>query len=464
MSEARPAPAEHPAPRIDAGFLESAFDRHPDEPKEVLVKAHLLSVGQWFTDAALEATAGALVKSYRLFSYDLVPMSDLKRRESRRVPEWFTILGGPYGLRPVNVQTTLSPTSPYRVDVVDGRLALTLGGEVLSEVRFPRAPSYYDLELPDGTKYHEVIALGFFLTAFRACQFVGADEECGFCDINHMMRQMNRSRDFTLKAPVKSPEDVAIVADAIEREAGGADARVAFLITGGSILETLNGKTEEEFYADYVRALKDGHPNRHISLQTNALPKERLRRFRDLGVDSHHANMEVWDPRLFEWICPGKAKRVGRDEWVRRLVDAVDLFGPGQVKPLFVGGIEMARPHGFATVDEAVASTTEGMEYLMSRGVVPRFNQWRREPYAWLVRDHEQPEVPLDYYARLMRNRYELWKANGLPLPNQSRLVDSTRHLGVAHGTHEDEILLLEETYPDDILDLVDRDSTPFEF
>ncbi|HEX9143483.1 MAG TPA: hypothetical protein VGA09_04370, partial [Candidatus Binatia bacterium] len=105
--------------------LESYFKRYPDVPKETILKQHLLSLGHWFSDSALQAAVGALVKSYRLFSYDLVPMSELKRGEHRRVPEHFVILNGPYGMRPVAIQTSLSPYSPYLIDVVDGRLALT---------------------------------------------------------------------------------------------------------------------------------------------------------------------------------------------------------------------------------------------------------------------------------------------------------------------------------------------------
>ena len=75
--------------------LESYFKKYPDVPKETILKQHLLSLGHWFSDAALDATAGALVKSYRLFSYDLVPMSELKRSEHRRVPEHFVLLTGP---------------------------------------------------------------------------------------------------------------------------------------------------------------------------------------------------------------------------------------------------------------------------------------------------------------------------------------------------------------------------------
>ena len=160
--------------------LESYFAKYPDVPKETILKQHMLSLGHWFSDAALDATAGALVKSYRLFSYDLVPMSEFKRNEHRRVPEHFVLLNGPYGMRPVSIQTSLSPYSPYLIDVVDGRLVLTTEGRVLAEVRYPKTPDYYAKSLPDGTPYHEIVAFGSFITIFRNCQYWGAREECKF--------------------------------------------------------------------------------------------------------------------------------------------------------------------------------------------------------------------------------------------------------------------------------------------
>src|SRR5262245_8891284 len=125
------ATADESVPEV----LESYFTKYPDVPKETILKQHLLSLGHWFSDAALDATAGALVKSYRLFSYDLVPMSEFKRNEHRRVPEHFVFLNGPYAMRPVSIQTSLSPYSPYLIDVVHGRLALTTHGLVLAAQR-----------------------------------------------------------------------------------------------------------------------------------------------------------------------------------------------------------------------------------------------------------------------------------------------------------------------------------------
>src|SRR5438046_8613935 len=39
-------------------FLESYFKKYPDVPKETILKQHMLSLGNWFSDAALDASAG----------------------------------------------------------------------------------------------------------------------------------------------------------------------------------------------------------------------------------------------------------------------------------------------------------------------------------------------------------------------------------------------------------------------
>ena len=434
-------------PRSMIGEIEEYFRRFPDVPREIVVKVELLSRGHWFTDAALAATKGSLVKSYRLFSYDLVPMDSLKRGEARQVPEWFYIFQGPYDLRPVMIQTTMDPNSPYIVDVIDGRLVLTEDGKIICNVSYPVEPAYYKKKFDDGTLYHEVIAYGYFVTVFRQCQYWGPKEECRFCDINENARAMKDSKDFTLNAPVKKVEYVEEAAREVSRDAlamEGHQAGVRFLITGGTITKTLQGKTEDEFYAQYLRALKFGGPRRHVALQTNAKTKEETKWLHGEGMDEHNANMEVWDRNLFEWINPGKNRRIGYDEWVKRMVESVDVLGEFNVRPNFVGGIEMAKPHGFATIEEALKSTTAGIDFMMGHGIDPRFNQWRREPKTNLVKEHEQPPIPTEFYLRLMSNRYEIWKKYGLNLPLKRELNPSRRYMGNDHGTYDDFPLLME--------------------
>lgn len=106
-----------------------------------------------------------------------------------------------------------------------------------------------------------------------------------------------------------------------------------------------------------------------------AWEKADLLRFKEAGIKVYHPNYEVWDPDLFTKLCPGKTRFIGRENWIRRIVESVDVFGPSHVIPNFVGGVELSKPYGFKTVAEAVKSTAEGLDFFMSHGVVPRLRR-----------------------------------------------------------------------------------------
>src|SRR5690606_5144724 len=176
----------------------------------------------------------------------------------------------------------------------------------------------------------------------------------------------------------------------------------AYTLTGGSITSKVDGLREADFYGRYAEAIERRFPGRWIGkVVAQALPREDVQRFRDYGSQIDHPNYEVWDKRLFALYCPGKERYVGREEWHRRILDAAEVFGPRNVIPNFVAGIEMAAPHGFTTVDEAIASTTEGLHYFMSRGITPRFTTWCSEPTTPLGRTNPHG-APLEYHIRLL--------------------------------------------------------------
>jgi len=79
-------------------------------------------------------------------------------------------------------------------------------------------------------------------------------------------------------------------------------------------------------------------------------------------------------------------------ERYRGLLQSVRELGSIQVRyrATIIGNICRASPSGetlapllVRLVDEAIASTTEGLDYFMSRGVTPRFTTWCPEPRLW---------------------------------------------------------------------------------
>ena len=330
-------------------------------------------------------------------------MAELGEAAKRRPPEEVALTGGPYGLRRTIVSVRVNPDSPYRVSAVDGNLTLSLDGREIADVGLPPMPEYYRHTLANGKTVMETaptIQWGYliYLTVLRLCQYFGAHEECGFCDINHNWRQHKREgRPYTGVKPV---EDVLEALAIIDQYDNGASK--AYTLTGGSVTSTVDGLAEADFYGRYAQAIEERFPKRWIGkVVAQALPRADVQRYKDYGITIYHPNYEVWDKRLFSLISPGKERYVGREEWHRRIFDAAEVFGARFVIPNFVAGVEMARPFGFASVDEAIASTTEGLDYFMSRGITPRFTTWCPEPTTPLGRDNPDG-APLEYHIRLL--------------------------------------------------------------
>ncbi|MGH9416321.1 MAG: radical SAM protein [Terriglobales bacterium] len=401
--------------------VEAAIARHPSLPREAVVKEDLLRTGMAFSPAALALAAQFKSKAYFIFSFDLVPLKDMANQEHWSAPEEIWLESGPWDFRPTIVSVRLNPASPYRIEVSgegdDARPVLTLDGEPVAQVRFPPVPSYYTQQLSSGKRVIEIaptIEWGYlvYLTVFRICQYFGDLEECQFCDINNNYRQqIQAGRPYT---GVKSVDEIL---EALAIIAASDTASRAYTITGGSITSELKGQTEADFYARYAEAIESRFPGRWIGkMVTQALPASQVRRFKEAGIQIYHPNYEVWDERLFAILCPGKQRYVGRSEWHRRILDAAEIFGPSHVIPNFVAGIEMARPHGFTEVEDAIRSTGEGLEFFMSHGVCPRFTTWCAEPLTRLGKDN-QGGAPLEYHLRLLETWRDTHARHKLPVP-----------------------------------------------
>jgi hypothetical protein len=383
-------------------LIERLAQRYADLPIEAIFKEDLLRRGMAWSKEALEVAARYKRKAYFIFSFDMVPISAMDQDENTKAPEEVRLVGGAFGFRPVIVSVRLNPASPYRINAEDGALTLKLEGHSVASVELQKSPAYYERTLANGKPITDIaptIEWGYllYLTVFRLCQYFGAQEECQFCDINENYRQQKKAgRPYT---PVKS---VAEILEALEIIAETDSESKAYTVTGGSITSTLEGKSEVDFYLQYPEAIESRFPGRWISkVVVQAVAKDEVRKLRAAGVQIYHPNYEIWDKKLFETLCAGKARYIGREEWIRRILDAATVFPPEHVIPNFVAGIELAGSGAFESVDEAIASTQEGLDFFMSHGISPRFTTWCPEPFSILGRD--QRGAPLEYHVRLLR-------------------------------------------------------------
>ena len=181
---------------------------------------------------------------------------------------------------------------------------------------------------------------------------------------------------------------------------------------------------EIDRYIRIFSAISRGFSRRFSSqLMAPAYKKEDLKRiYRETLIDSYCPNIEVWDKGLFQTLCPGKAKWIGHDEWIKRTVEAVEVFGTGKVFTQVVAGAELASPHGFSSIEEALESNFEACEFYAKNGVIFLSTIWRPHRAAKLG---YQPMPPLDYYIRLAKGLHEIRRQYGLITTN-----DNYKHCG----------------------------------
>jgi len=410
--------------------IEDIATRYADIPFEAIVKEDLLRRGIAWSSEALEIAARSKRKAYFIFSFDMVPIEDMGQKEFAKAPEEIRLTGGPFDFNPTIVSVRLNPNSPYCVGCDEEGLALMMDDRVLARVELQKSPEYYGRTLSNGKLVEDIVPTiewGYllYLTTFRLCQYHGVEQECQFCDINKNFRQQKKSgRAFT---PVKSVEEIL---EALSIIASTDSDSKAYTVTGGSITGTLEGMSEIDFYVRYPEAIEKRWPGKWIGkMVVQALPRDEVCRMHDAGVRVYHPNFEIWDKRLFELYCPGKARHIGRDEWIRRILDAATVFGEDRVIPNFVAGVEMASPEGFSSIDEAIASTAEGLDFFMSHGISPRFTTWCPEPLSVLGKKSQG--APLEYHVRLLqvyretRKRYKLPPMIGYGDPGLGKAVFS---------------------------------------
>ncbi|MEK7214164.1 MAG: hypothetical protein AAB289_01005, partial [Chloroflexota bacterium] len=414
--------------RLD--HIEALFQKYRDVTKETIFKAEIQREGVLVTEAAADLGRGLVVKTYQLFSWDMSPTDKQVNKQSVRIPDMVYGFGGPYNLRRTAFRPRANYDSPYMLDAL-GNVAWILDRATHTPLLqldpwHTGNPEWYYKTILDGYAFHEYTAH----TVFRQCQYWGPEEECKYCDINENGRVKKQQGQVQSIQP-RDPLDLAEVEwnrtymhedsfsyPKLSKTIGGYFGNHIVNFNGGTILEGghLRQQSDDVFYQRYVEALRARNGGRvRVIVQGSPHPVEVERRMHTAGVTSRVSNFEVWDPQMFKVICPGKDRFIGRDEWIRRLINQVEVYGVGNVNPGFVAGVEMAQPWGFKTVAEAVASTTAGIDFLSRHGVVTRPIQFCVEALGALA---GQPEPPVDYFIQLDRNYWEIYYKYSLPPQN----------------------------------------------
>lgn len=400
--------------------FQECVEKYPEVPRFIILKMDVQRRGQSLTERALEAAQDPKYQHARPAIYG----------RAEAIQKGYP---GPLILRDgTSVPTLLCPCGaaekkPYTIDFVDDKFLIFDDGEGIEEVDFCPRPNFLGRKTSRGIPMENVISTRpqrIEINPYGYCHFWDDGNQCKFCSIVSDLKDQVKGK--TGRIPKIKPADLyETVCEALKEPGrysqinltGGSDPR------GDPPFEA-----ELNRYVELLRAIGKNFKSRRFPSQiiASAFSKEQLKRlYEETGLATICIDIEVWDERLFEWICPGKAKMFGRQWWIDSLLNAVEIFGWGNAYTNFVAGCEMAEPYGFTSIDEALESSFEGCEFFAKHGISMLSIVWRPTMGSTF---EGQKQPPLEYYVRLAKGLHEIRKAYGLTADN-----DDYKHCG-NHG------------------------------
>ncbi len=374
------------------------IEKYPDVSPFAIIKADIQRRTVQYTPVALAAVDPS-VHQVEYIGYN-INKKDTAIPCSLMLRDGTTVMSGP-------LPTQLKP---YVVDVADGRTVLTDDGEVVEEVFYWHAPDYYRKNTSSGRPMWQIIGARpqrLDINPYNYCHFWDNGRGCKFCAIAATYRKYKDEKELR-----HSPADIAeTVGEALKQPGRFAN----ILLTGGSITHGAEAFDDEvDDYIEVLQAIGTQFESRRFPSQLIATAfseKQLARLYENTGLMSYTSDLEVLNEERFNWICPGKAEWIGYREWKERLFRAVDIFGRGYVNSGIVGGVELAKPHGFETEEDALKATLEEAETLAERGVSVVYCVWNTLPGSVF---HKQELPSLEYYVRLAKGLQGLREKYGL--------------------------------------------------
>lgn len=388
--------------RLHELTLQEVVSKYPEMPFLIALKIDMQRRGVYYTERALTLVDKNI---HQLGGTHIFGTRDgiLTRR-----PESLVLRDG------TSVLSTPTPLEddPYIIDRIGDQLVVVDKQETLETVEFWTKPDYYDKTTSTGIPMSHVASARpqrLYIMPSRYCHFWTDNQGCLFCDIVNNLK--TQKEEIGLPTKLK-PEDVYETVKEALKEPGRF---TAICLTSGSDFHGQDPfDTEVDYYIEILKAVGANFKEKKFPSQliATAFSEKQLERlYQETGILSYTPDIEVLDEKRFNWICPGKAKWVGYQEWKKRMIRAVDIFGRGYVNTCIVAGVELAKPHGFTSEDQALKAVLEEAEYLAAHGVGTVHTIWAPRPGSYLG---QQRNASLEYYVRLalglhhLRAKYEL--------------------------------------------------------
>jgi hypothetical protein len=232
-----------------------------------------------------------------------------------------------------------------------------------------------------------------FIAYSNECALKDKGLDCLFCNINATKALYADAQGIAWKSPRQIGETVA---------AAFQEGFFKLTVSGGFIPE----RREVDYYIDVAEAIADALDQSEFNgTACVGAPNDFtvFEKYKEAGFQTIATNLEVWNEKLFEYICPGKSQICGgRENWLNALKEEVNVFGKHKVRSTFVSGLETKE------------SLLQGIGYLADLGVIAVPSQWYVNVGSALA-GHRTPEADWHFEvqertADIYRNHHVTWE------------------------------------------------------
>lgn len=388
-------------------MISTLRNRFPNIPESILWKTDLLFQGVRYSEELEQASAEGAAPNFWPYR-KIAPDGQQMLVE---VPYLFLLESGAVARVRVDDRSTMV----VRREKKGAPFRLYEDSRDLCEISFVRSHAWQRFRTSDGASHYEagVEQLGDMLVVniMPGCEYFMVRQRCAFCGYG---RFTQRSEALGQQPGQIIPNATTLkrLEEVLRCAAETGEARHVYL-TGGSTLCVEN--ETERFLPIVETARRAVGQNLRVTCGSGAIDRAGCERLRDAGADSCCFNLEVWDPATFNAVCPGKSQHVGRDKWIQCLLDAVEVFGRGNVGSAFVAGVELLPPAPGMKKDQMVASILDGATFLLDNGIMPLYSPlWPVEGTAYKSEDGLNPELYIEIEMELCRLR----QSKKFPVPS----------------------------------------------
>jgi|GEM_PF-1719629 len=300
-------------------------------------------------------------------------------------------------LLPKDIESSVyyNPESKVKLKHQDGKFGLFTGDSLICPVALNLRPKFFDKKIGDeGLDCKKVISmygryvLAIFSNSF--CLFFHEGVPCKFCSLGPSRKRYG-GENLNVITPV-------IIREAIEVAKKTDGKRIKYVMyTCGTHLDSDRGYREQAEIIKNVCPYLPKKVGHHLTIMPT-LNVSSFETLKSAGLNSIAFDIEVYDKKIFQDLCPGKEKFFGHDNFIESFKIGRKIFGHSNIKAGFVGGLG------------PLESMTEGMEFFGRQGISIAINVFHPDLNTPLSNKPRPSEAYLFKMVEAQTKIYEKYK------------------------------------------------------